>query len=359
MKEVSVQLPLQTSRGYTIYVGTGLIGKLGSLLALDSYSKILIVTDEAVPSSLLQDLSASLPQAATVTLPAGEQHKNISSVEQVWTALQTAGADRKSLVVNLGGGVISDLGGFAAATYMRGIDFVNLPTTLLSQVDASVGGKTGFNFGGIKNLVGSFAQPKAVIIDVETLASLPDEEFTAGFGEIIKHGIIRDKSYFDQVTAKKPRQFSQEELVDIIAGSCRIKAEIIEADEREAGLRKLVNFGHTVGHGLEAASLESGKPLLHGQAVSIGMVAEAEIARASSLLAANELELIREKLKGSGLPLSVKGLSLEAVMEKMRGDKKNENGQLNFTLPVSIGRARTDQHPAEKAVITALKTVLD
>jgi 3-dehydroquinate synthase len=359
MQEVRVKLPLREDRGHTIYVGANAIEEIGSLFELGNYSKIVVFTDDAVEQVLLKKLVAALPaKASSAAVPAGEKFKNIESIQKLWTALHDAGCDRKSLVINLGGGVIGDVGGFAASTYMRGVDFLNVPTTLLAQVDASAGGKTGFNFAGIKNLVGTFSQPIGVVVDPQTLATLPEPEFLSGFGEIIKHGVIHDKDYFEKVTAKAPREFSEKELVDIIAGSCRIKASIVQGDETESGARKLLNFGHTVGHAVEALSLESGNPLLHGQAISIGMAAEAQIARAQGILSAADLERLRTALKSAGLPVSANGMDAGDILAKMRSDKKNKHGELNFTLPESIGRARYDQHAPESVITEAIKTII-
>ncbi|HEX5744413.1 MAG TPA: 3-dehydroquinate synthase [Candidatus Saccharimonadales bacterium] len=360
MKEVSVKLPLSGSRGYKISVGTGVIKRLGSIYDLERYSRIFIVTDDTVKPMFLDALSSSLPaKPASLTLPAGEKHKDIDTVGRIWTAMHEAGCDRKSLVINLGGGVIGDIGGFAASTYMRGVDFLNIPTTLLAQVDASVGGKTGFNFDGIKNLVGTISQPVGIVIDTDTLASLPERELTAGFAEIIKHGAISDAAYFDKVVARRPTEYSPEALADIIAESCRIKAAVVHDDETEAGKRKLLNFGHTVGHAVEALSHQTDKPLLHGEAISIGMMAEADISARLGRLPAEDLERLRQALTDAGLPVSVRGLDPDDIREKMRSDKKNTGGRLNFTLLDGIGRASYDQEVAEPTVKEALRTVLE
>lgn len=360
MQEVSVQLPPNKARGYKIHVGEQAIEKIGSLFNMDIYSRIMVVTDDAVEPILLRKLVAGLREdTVSAVIPSGEKYKNVDSIQKIWTALRNAGCDRKSLVINLGGGVLCDIGGFAAATYMRGIDFLNIPTTLLSQVDASVGGKTGFNFDGIKNLVGTFTQPIGVVIDPQTLETLPEAEFISGFGEIIKHGAIRDKEYFAKVTAKKPRQFSPADLADIITGSCRIKAAIVQDDETEGGARKLLNFGHTVGHAVEALSLETGAPLLHGQAISIGMAAEAHISHGKGMLNAPGLEQLTSALTAAGLPTSAKGFDVDAIIKKMQSDKKSEHGAMNFTLLTAIGEARYDQQAPASIVNEALQAIAD
>ncbi|HSA84312.1 MAG TPA: 3-dehydroquinate synthase, partial [Patescibacteria group bacterium] len=278
MKILTINIPT-AQKQYPILIGNELIGNLTNHIDINNYSRIFIVTDNIVAPLFLKKLLQTLPEGtAAITLSSGEKEKNIVTVGKIWSAMKENNLDRKSLVINLGGGVIGDMGGFAASTYMRGIDFLQIPTTLLSQIDASVGGKTGVDFAGIKNLVGSFQQPIGVIIDTQTLKTLPKREFLSGFGEMIKHGLIADKTYFELVTSKQPQSFSQEELINLIARSCEIKKTIVEQDETENGLRKLLNFGHTIGHAIESLSLETEMPLLHGEAVAIGMVAEAKVA---------------------------------------------------------------------------------
>lgn len=357
MKKITVNLPSQPKRTYTIYIAENAIEEIGSLYDFGVYSKVFVVTDSVVGPLFLDKLISALPAAAdSAVLPIGAGQKSIKSVEAIWTAMHEAGCDRKSLVINLGGGVIGDMGGFAASTYMRGIDFLNLPTTLLSQVDSSVGGKTGFNSNGIKNLIGTFDQPIGVIIDTSTLATLPEREFLSGFGEIIKHGLIGDKDYFRQVTAKPPGEFDQNELADIISRSCQIKAAVVEHDETETGKRKLVNFGHTVGHAVEALSLETDKPLLHGEAISIGMAAEATISTRTGRLSEAELQQIVQTLSNAGLPTST-SFPTDQIMKKMQSDKKNDSGNINFTLLDRIGAAVYDQRVGQPVIIEALRAV--
>ena len=231
------------------------------------------------------------------------------------------------------------MGGFVAGTYMRGIDYIQVPTTLLSQVDASIGGKTGFNLGGIKNSIGLFNQPKLVLIDVGMLSTLPRREYISGFAEIIKHGIIADKNYFQLVTAKKPNEYSKIEMMKIIEGSCRIKSKIVRQDEKEAGLRKILNFGHTIGHAIEALSLNLTNPLSHGEAVSIGMVAESWLAMKLNILSIHEFSLIEHSIKAIGLPIRAQNISHNEVMECIAHDKKNSGHILEWSIPKEIGKA--------------------
>lgn len=323
---------------YNIYLGIGIIGRIREFFDLDKYSKIIVVTDKKV-ESLFDDIKKAIPDAVKISLNFQERNKDINLVAEIWEKLLMAGADRKTLVINLGGGVAGDVGGFAASTFMRGVDFIQIPTTLLAQVDAASGGKTGINFSGIKNLIGTFRQPVAVIIDIEVLATLPQREFISGFAEIIKHGAISDKRYFKIVTAKKPLDFSKEELLEIIQKSCQIKADIVSADEEEKGIRKLLNFGHTFGHAVEALSQETEKPLLHGEAISIGMLAEAKLSVLLGLLDNNEYKLLQDALERTDLPTRVKDIEPDKIMEKIISDKKTEKGQINWTLLKGIGKA--------------------
>jgi 3-dehydroquinate synthase len=360
MKDITVKLPQHRSNGYTIHVGAGGLEKIAELHDLRPYSKVFVVTNDSV-QPLLEKLLAGLPAAtASLVLPAGEQYKQLETVQKIWTALHQTGCDRKSLVINLGGGVVGDLGGFAASTYMRGLDFLNVPTTLLAQVDASVGGKTGFNFDGVKNLIGTFDQPVGVVIDPEVLQALPEREFLSGFAEIIKHGLIWDKAYLQQVTSKPPLEFSQSELTDIIARSCEIKVEILSGDVTERGPRKLVNFGHTIGHAIEALCMETDTPLVHGEAITIGMLVEADISQQTGLLAMDDLHHIEKIFATAGLSVTVPpGLSIDAVLQKTYSDKKNDSGKVNYTLLSAIGRAVYDQHVDEAIVRAALQDQLE
>lgn len=358
MQKIVIRHGQNLSNEYKVLIGSNILNEFASLYDFNKYSKILIVSDKNIAPLLLARLQGALPVSAAVILAAGEPAKHTESVAKIWQALQTEGCDRKSLVINLGGGVIGDIGGFAASTYMRGIGFLNVPTTLLAQVDANIGGKTGFNFAGIKNIIGSFSQPIGVVIDPEVLATLPDREFASGFGEIIKHGLIADKTHFEHATSKSPREFNSTELEDIITASCRIKADVVESDETEQNIRKVLNFGHTIGHAIEALSLEQSNPLLHGEAVSIGMMAEAHISHSLQMLSEAEVEQIQEALVRANLPVTVSNLSVHELQSKMQFDKKTERGTLQFTLLEAIGKACFNQ-PVPGAVIDkALRSVL-
>lgn len=340
---------------YDVYIGPGILTKLSRLVNLKNYSNIVIITDKSVKNHWLKEIEKVLPgKLVKIVLQPGEQSKDIQTVQKIWHKFFLSGCDRKTLVINLGGGVVSDVGGFAAATYMRGIDFMNIPTTLVAQVDAGIGGKTGIDFAGIKNLIGTFNQPITVICDINLLSTLPDREFIAGFGEIIKHGLIADRKYFAFVTSKKPGNFSKQELTKIVFGSIKIKADIISEDEKETDKRRLLNFGHTIGHAIEALSQKTNNPLLHGEAVSIGMVTEGQISKLLGLLSNEEYKQLEQSVIQAGLPTKTSGLEVNKILEKIKSDKKNEKGNINWTLLKGIGKAIYNQKVDDLIIRKAL-----
>lgn len=341
---------------YSVFIGEGILDKFPKLINLKKYSSFFLIVDQNLEKKWSKKIEDLVPRTCgKIIIQSGEQSKNIETVQKVWQALVNFGCDRKSLVINIGGGMIGDLGGFAASSYMRGIDFLQIPTTLLAQVDASIGGKLGINFLQIKNLIGCIQQPIAVIIDVDILNSLPKREFISGFSEIIKHGAVADKKYFDFVTSKKPLDFSSYELVEIIKRSCQIKANVVSCDEEESGPRKLLNFGHTVGHAIESLSQQTDKPLLHGEAISIGMYIEARISQALGLISNRDLENIKNVLLNAGLPIFSVKFQTGDILSKIKSDKKNISGKINFTLLKNIGQAIYDQTPSESIILQALQ----
>ncbi len=349
MQDILLTEPAQ-QHAYHIFVGTGLLQQSADLLKADQYSNVFVVTDEHTEQLLLPKLQQALQVHAHTSLPAGEQTKNIDTVQRIWRAMIEADCDRDSLVIILGGGVTGDMGAFAASTYMRGIAYAHIPTTLLAQVDSSIGGKTGFDFDEIKNLVGTISPPVAVLIDTETLSSLPRRELVAGFAEMLKHGLIKDAAYFDALAQKPPQDYSPTELADLIAASIRIKTAIVESDEKEAGGRKIVNFGHTVGHAIEALSWETDHPLLHGEAIAIGMVIESELSRQKGFISDEDIQHIKHVFEGAGLPTISPHCQLEALWQKMRHDKKNEHGIVLFDLLERVGKAVYNQTVDDKVV---------
>ncbi len=344
---------------YPIIIGEDLIGTIDSLFHFSKYSKIAIISGNNMPKEWLKKLQGALPfESFPILVPSGEKAKTIDTVINIWNQFQKLGLDRNSLVINLGGGVICDMGGFAASTYLRGIDFLQIPTTVLAQVDASVGGKTGINFNGIKNYIGAFQQPIGVVIDVNTLSTLSERVYTQGFAEIIKHGLIADRAYFDYVTSKKPKDFNTSELTQMLAKSNEIKARIVEEDQKERGIRKIVNFGHTIGHAIESLSFETDKPYLHGEAVLLGMIVETKISELTGLLKLEDAAIIYARLSELGLPVSVNNIRTSDILKKIKTDKKVVKGQVNWTLLDSIGHAIINQKVDDKIVEKALATVV-
>jgi len=339
MRRLSVDL---AGRPYDIHIGPGLLDRLGDLVRPLRPSRLLVVTDVRVGPLYASRAQAALePVAPTAVfeLAGGETGKDMRAVEAVLDALLAAGADRKSGVIALGGGVVGDIAGFAAAIYMRGIRFVQVPTTLLAQVDSSVGGKTGVNHPRGKNLIGAFHQPQAVVADTDTLRTLPPRELSAGLAEVLKHGLLADAEYFAQVTKDLPRLLACEErpLADAIARSCEIKAAIVARDEKESGERALLNLGHTFGHAIEA--LTGYERWLHGEAVGCGMCLAADLSERLGLIARADVEAVERAVAAAGLPRRIEGLSRAAALESMRGDKKAEAGEIRFIVLERIGRA--------------------
>ena len=273
-------------------------------------------------------------------MPEGEQAKRLDVASDLWDRLLDLGCDRSSTVVALGGGAVGDLAGFAAATYMRGMNFVQVPTTLLAQVDASIGGKTAIDHPQGKNLIGAFHQPRMVIVDPAVLTTLPEREFRSGLAEVIKHGIVLDAAYFRDLEADVPALLARDlpTLDRVVAGSCRLKAQVVERDEQEAELRWVLNYGHTIGHALEAAT--GFERWAHGEAVSLGIVAEARLAERLGIAGPETTERQRRLLCAVGLP--VKGLAVDpgAVLQALSRDKKRRDGRVSFVLVPEIGAFR-------------------
>lgn len=339
-------------RSYFIHIGHGLLAELGAVVreAVPHAGRVLIIADAAVAERWLEPAAASLGAAGLavshVTAPAGESSKSLAVAEQMYNACLDAGLDRKSAIVALGGGAAGDLAGFVAATWLRGIDFIQVPTTLLAQVDASVGGKVAVNLPRGKNLVGAFHQPKAVVADLATLATLPEREYRSGLAEVVKHGVIRDRSLFEYLEQNAAAVLAQDPAVmaHVVERNCRIKAAVVAADEREGGLRAILNLGHTVGHAAEALAgrMDGGSGLLHGEAVSIGLVAAARLAARSGVLLQPDLpERLQALLARFGLPVALPpGLDPADLLPVMAYDKKAEGGRIKWVLPVRLGQVQ-------------------
>jgi shikimate kinase/3-dehydroquinate synthase len=328
-------------RSYPIVIGQSLLSDVDLVGRHVAGTRVAIVTNTTVGPLYLDKLSEALAargkQVTTIILPDGEEEKNWTSLMQVFDVLLAEKCDRKTTLIALGGGVIGDLTGFAAATYMRGVPFIQVPTTLLAQVDSSVGGKTGINHPLGKNMIGAFYQPQAVIADTTTLNTLPARELSAGLAEVIKHGAIIDARFFDWIEDNIAKLVARDAdaLAYAIQRSCEIKADVVRQDEREGGLRAILNFGHTFGHAIEAG-LGYGE-WLHGEAVGCGMVMAADLSHRLGFIDASTKTRITALVKAAGLPAIAPDLGTERWLELMQVDKKNEGGQIKFILIKPLG----------------------
>jgi 3-dehydroquinate synthase len=343
MKTLTVELG---DRSYPIHIGENIIDGTGEYVRQVGLSgKVAVVSNPTVAQLFLDPihdaLSASGFEITPILVPDGEEHKTLKSLETIYDRLIEQRFERKSCVMALGGGVVGDLAGFAAATYLRGVPYVQVPTTLLAQVDSSVGGKTGVNHEEGKNLIGAFYQPKLVLIDVSVLRTLPRRELIAGLAEVIKYGIIQDPILFQLLEEKMERLLSgdRELLVQIIAASCAIKAKVVEKDEREDDYRAVLNFGHTIGHALEATT--GYKQFLHGEAIGIGMAKAAALSWKQGLLDRKSLERVLQLIQKTGLPTEMPaGIAMDGLIERMEVDKKASGGKIKFILCEGIGKTR-------------------
>ncbi|MBI4930665.1 MAG: 3-dehydroquinate synthase [Bacteroidetes bacterium] len=332
-----------------IYIGNDSLSELNNFISEKKYSSVFVLVDENTKRHCLKKLSLDNCQLSIIKIKSGEKNKTTYTCEKIWKELSKQNADRKSLLINLGGGMITDIGGFSASTYKRGIDFINIPTTLLAQVDASVGGKTGIDFSNFKNQIGTFAFPKAVFIDPDFLKTLAKRELVSGFAEVIKHGLIADRDYWKQIHASSPTLLLKEKGVNIIFHSIEIKNKIVSADPYENGLRKTLNFGHTIGHAIESASLKTKKSLLHGEAIAIGMICEAYLSRKILGLKSEELDEIISFIISVFKPNQIK-FSIKNLIGLMKQDKKNKDSEINFTLLSSIGKAEINNSCPENLI---------
>jgi 3-dehydroquinate synthase len=366
-KIVTIDLGL---RSYDIYIGTGLLFRMAEFLPVDvPDSKFFIVTDESVEpyarqvQTVLQDAKAAAVEV--LVLPTGEKTKSFGMLKRTCDWLLEQGVNRDSCVLAVGGGVIGDLAGFAASVVMRGLPYVQVPTTLLSQVDSSVGGKTGINTHKGKNLVGSFYQPAAVIIDLDTLKTLPKRQLLAGYAEVAKYGLIKDASFFTWLEehGKDVIALDEASLSHAIEDSVKAKAMIVEVDEREQGVRALLNFGHTFGHALEASAGYDGR-LLHGEAVAIGTVMAFDLSHRMDLCSHDDLKRVEQHFLALGLPVRASTISpalnadADALLDLMRLDKKVKKGKLRFILANGVGEAFVEDEVPEKLVKAVLEDSL-
>jgi len=359
METIRVKL---AERSYDIAIGTNVLKKIGdNLRSFDLSPKIAIVSNPTVFSiygaSVVNAIKKAGFDAVTITIPDGEEYKDLLWLQSIYNELLTHKLDRSSALIALGGGVIGDITGFAASTYMRGISYVQIPTTLLAQVDSSVGGKTGVNHKLGKNMIGTFWQPRLVWIDVDTLKTLPGRELVAGLSEVIKYGVIYDEDLFRILEEKKDRilNLDRNTLTHIIKHSCEIKADVVSKDERESGLRAVLNFGHTIGHAIETAT--DYKRYLHGEAVALGMCLEAQLSQKLKFIDNKAVLRLKKLIDSFGLPSVLPAdIDTERILYSMQLDKKAVAGALKFILPERIGRVRIHKGINEKAIKQILKS---
>lgn len=356
-------LPVEKDRrfAYHIYLEDSFARLPERIAELEpSERRICIVTDSNVGPLYANEVEELLrpccKEIAVYVFPAGEEHKNLDEIRVLYEFLIQKNFDRQDLLVALGGGVTGDMTGFAAATYLRGIRFVQIPTTLLAQVDSSIGGKTGVDFDRYKNMIGAFHQPSMVYMNIGSLQSLPEEQFACGMGEILKHGLIRSDRYYEWVIdhMSEIEERDPDTLFEMVAESCKIKREIVENDPTEKGERALLNFGHTIGHAIEKMK---DFQLLHGQCVALGCVAAAYISWKRGDLSEMEFYEVRDMNVGFGLPISFDGLRSEDIVEATKHDKKMTGGQIKFVLLKGIGQAYLDMTVTEEEMLAAVNSM--
>lgn len=319
-------------------------------------SQIFVLTDENTQRDCLPFFDTKFPKNLTfkhLCIPAGEMHKNLDTCTEVWQALSDAGADRKSLLINLGGGVVCDLGGFVAATYMRGIKWINIPTTLLSMVDASIGGKTGVDFNGLKNLIGVIRNPYLVGIEPVFLETLSFKERRSGFAEMLKHALLTDKNYWTALINLDLKCIDS--INEHIYTSIRIKLAIVSQDRDESGIRKQLNLGHTIGHAIESHFLIKEKPILHGEAVAAGILMELYLSKAFLGFPEATFQNIEEFLLSTYAKISIKDADLNEIINNLAFDKKNDKGKINFVLLRRFGEPEIDYRVPDSSIIEAIQ----
>jgi 3-dehydroquinate synthase len=360
MEPVRVDVPTP-SRAYTVLIADGAIDRIAATLdMLRTPARRFVVSSPLVWRLHGTQLARALGgdgAAEPILVPDGERYKQMPTVTRIYDALVRANADRSTTIITFGGGVIGDMAGFAAATYLRGVALVHVPTTLLAQVDSAIGGKVGVNHPVGKNLIGAFYQPSAVLVDPTVLGTLPRREFRAGLYEVIKYGMTSSRSLFDRVAKDRKAIFARtpEALTPIIAESCRIKASVVVEDEREGGARRILNFGHTAGHAIEAVTKY--RRYRHGEAVGYGMLVAAELATTRGALAKDARQALAEVIASLGPLPPIADLSSKEILEATRHDKKMIAGTLHFVLPTAIGAATVVDDVTDKELASALRRV--
>ena len=340
------------ANGYSIYFNEKGYEAINQIIIQNNYSSLFILVDEHTNDHCLPKF---LPNLATeipieiIEIEAGEEIKNITTCVEIWSILSELGADRKSLIINLGGGVITDIGGFIASTFKRGIDFINVPTTLLGMVDASIGGKNGVDLGNLKNQIGVINVPQLLLIDTSFLETLSQKEMRSGLAEMLKHGLIYDKKYWEQFLVLSEIDFADFDA--LIYRSIEIKNKIVKQDPTENGIRKALNFGHTLGHAIESHFLESVTPLLHGEAIAIGMILESYISKEKGLLTNEEFHQIKYTITDIFEKQIFDENDIKSIQNLLIHDKKNEYGKVQFALINGIGKTTINQSVDNELII--------
>lgn len=345
-----------TSIGYNVILGNT-VDALNEYFASHKHNKVVIIADENTSQHCWSKIAGkveALNNAEIIELESGEINKNLEICGHVWSTLMEIKFSRNDLVINLGGGVVTDLGGFVASTFKRGVNFIQIPTTVLAMVDAAVGGKVGVDFNGLKNIIGNFATPKAVIVDTDFLETIPPNQLRSGFAEVLKHGLIADKKYWDK--ARNITEFSVSEVSELIERSVQIKNEIVLGDFKDTGERKKLNFGHTIGHAIESYFLNTSTPMLHGDAVALGMLSESFLSVKHAGLPEKELDQLCVGIKKWFSIPNVSEDQFQSLLELMKNDKKNsgDSDSINFTLLNSIGKSTIDYNLSSAEVSPAL-----
>ena len=338
-----------------VIISTHLENELVSALSECEHDKLFVLTDTTTQEMCLPVLQKfyCMKEAKVITIPASDSHKDIESLMMVWKGLQEGGASRHSCMINLGGGMVTDLGGFAASTFKRGINFINIPTTLLAMVDASVGGKTGINFGGLKNEVGVFNDSKFVILDTEFLKTLDTENICSGYAEMLKHGLISTEAMWEELVSFDLANPDLKQLQRMVGDSVKVKERIVEQDPHEKSIRKALNLGHTFGHAFESWALKR-KPILHGYAVAFGLIPELYLSVAKTGFLTEKMRQTVTFIKENYGTLNITCDDYDELIELMHHDKKNQNGIINFTMLGAIGDIRINQTATTEEIKEAL-----
>lgn len=352
MGTLNCGLKAQNMEANNIEITEDIKSNLKNFLSKTSYSSVAVLCDENTYEHCLPKILDVLPEHWLIQINSGEEYKTVETCEQIWRAFTEGNFDRNSLLINLGGGVIGDMGGFAASVFKRGIDFINIPTTLLSQVDASVGGKLGIDFMGLKNHIGLFREPEKIFIDATFFETLPEREMRSGFAEVIKHGLIADKAYWESIA---DFDWKKGEWNDIVGHSVEIKKKVVREDPFESGLRKILNFGHTIGHGIESTYLDNpdGR-LLHGEAVAKGMICEAFLSTKKTGLSGTELQAISNYLLKIFGHSTIDESKFEQIIQLIYQDKKNKGKVINSSLLKAIGECTVNIPIGEPDIIDSL-----